>query len=390
MHQPAHTGKLDYKMDLTVISTFRCNSKCQMCYIWQNPTEPKEEVSLATLSKLPSGFDNLNVSGGEPTLRKDLGEMIDLLYPKARVTEISSNGLHPERLVPIIKKHPNIKVRFSLEGDQETSDRIRGEKDGYYTKIAGLRMLREAGGTDLGFAMVIQDENVDQLVNVYEFARKEGFELATSALHNAWQFYKNDNYFYDRKAVARKVEGLISAMLRSPKPKNWFRAYLNLGLIEKILGHDRLIPCTAGKDFAFIDPWSDVWACNVRSDLPMGNLARESWNEIMNSETAQQTRKKVAGCGQNCWMVTTARTAMRSNLVPQLPKSDPLLWVLKNKLKVSIGRNICFDSYINYSDVRPSPHVERTSFLNKTVKARLVKGRVTPDEHYPLRSFMNN
>jgi len=361
-----------------------------MCYIWQNPTEPKEEVSLATLSKLPSGFDNLNVSGGEPTLRKDLGEMIDLLYPKARVTEISSNGLHPERLVPIIKKHPNIKVRFSLEGDQETSDRIRGEKDGYNTKIAGLRMLREAGGTDLGFAMVIQDENVDQLVNVYEFARKEGFELATSTLHNAWQFYKNDNYFYDRKAVARKVEGLISALLRSPKPKNWFRAYLNLGLIEKILGHDRLIPCSAGKDFAFIDPWSDVWACNVRSDLPMGNLARESWNEIMNSEAAQQTRKKVASCGQNCWMVTTARTAMRSNLVPQLPKGEPLLWVIKNKLKVSIGKSICFDSYINYSDVRPSPHVERTSFLNKNVKARLVKGRITPDEHYPLRTFMNN
>ncbi|MDA9404486.1 radical SAM protein [Bradyrhizobium sp. CCBAU 45389] len=377
-------------MDLTVISTFRCNSKCQMCYIWQNPTEPREEVSLETLSKLPAGFDNLNVSGGEPTLRKDLAEMIDILYPKARVTEISSNGLHPERLVPIIKKYPNIKVRFSLEGDQETSDRIRGEKDGYSTKVAGLRMLREAGGTDLGFAMVIQDENVDQLVDVYEFARREKFELATSTLHNAWQFYKNDNYFYDRKSVARKVEGLISAMLRSPKPKNWFRAYLNLGLIEKILGHDRLIPCSAGKDFAFIDPWSDVWACNVRSDLPMGNLARQSWDEILNSEVAQQTRKKVAACGQNCWMVTTARTAMRSNLVPQLPKAGPLLWVFKNKLKVSIGKSICFDSYIDYSDVRPSPHVQRTSFLAKNVKARLVKGRITPDEHYPLRTFMNN
>ena len=104
--------------------------------------------------------------------------------------------------------------------------------------------------------------------------------LQRLALHNAWQFYKNDNYFYERKAVARKVEGLIEAMLRSSKPKNWFRAYLNLGLIEKILGHDRLIPCSAGKDFAFIDPWSDVWACNVRSDLPMGNLARQSWDEI--------------------------------------------------------------------------------------------------------------
>jgi MoaA/NifB/PqqE/SkfB family radical SAM enzyme len=377
-------------MDLTVISTFRCNSKCQMCYIWKNPTDPKEEVSLETLSKLPAGFDNLNVSGGEPTLRKDLGEIADLLHPKARVMEISSNGLHPERLVPIIKKYPNIKVRFSLEGNQVTNDEIRGEKDGYATKVAGLRMLKEAGGTDLGFAMVIQDENVDQLVSVYEFARKEGYELATSALHNAWQFYKNDNYFYERKGVARKVEGLIEAMLRSSKPKNWFRAYLNLGLIEKILGHDRLIPCTAGKDFAFIDPWSDVWACNVRSDLPMGNLARQSWDEIINSEASQRTRQKVAACDQNCWMVTTARTAMRSNIVPQLPKREPLMWVLKNKLKVSMGKKICFDSYINYSDVRPSPIVKRDSYLGKNVKARLIKGRQTPDEHYPLKTFVNN
>jgi MoaA/NifB/PqqE/SkfB family radical SAM enzyme len=376
-------------MDLTIISTFRCNSKCQMCYIWQNPTEPKEEISLETLSKLPSGFDNLNVSGGEPTLRKDLGELIDLLYSKARITEISSNGLHPERLLPIVKKYPNIKVRFSLEGDQATNDAIRGEKRGYETKLAGLRMLKEAGGTDLGFAMVIQDENVHQLVATYEFACKEGFELATSTLHNAWQFYKNDNYFYDRKAVAREVEVLIEAMLRSPKPKNWFRAYLNLGLIEKILGHDRLIPCSAGRDFAFIDPWSDVWACNVRSDLPMGNLARQSWDEILNSEIARQTRNKVAGCQQNCWMVTTARTAMRSSLIPQLPKAEPLMWVLKNKLKASLGRKICFDSYINYSDVKPSAIVRRETFLGKKVKGRLVRGRQTPDERYPLRTFLN-
>ncbi|HXW70695.1 MAG TPA: radical SAM protein [Methylocella sp.] len=377
-------------MDLTIISTFRCNSKCQMCYIWKNPTEPQEEVSLETLAKLPGGFDNLNVSGGEPTLRKDLGEMIELLYPKARIMEISSNGLHYERLIPIIKKFPKIKVRFSLEGDAETSDSVRGEKNGYATKVAGLRELRQAGGTDLGFAMVIQDENVSQLVDVYNFARKEGFELATSTLHNAWQFYKNDNYFYDRQKVAHEIEGLIEAMLKSPKPKNWFRAYLNLGLIEKVLGHDRLIQCTAGKDFAFIDPWSDVWACNVRSDLPMGNLAKQSWTEIMDGEVARQSREKVEACTQNCWMVTTARTAMRSTIVPQAPKLVPLLWVLKNKINVSLGKKICFEQYIDYSNVRPSPHVPRQSFLGQKVKGKLVKDRHTVEERYPLKEFMNN
>jgi MoaA/NifB/PqqE/SkfB family radical SAM enzyme len=377
-------------MDLTIISTYRCNSRCQMCYIWKNPTDQKEEVSLETLAKLPGGFDNLNVSGGEPTLRRDLAELVDVVYPKARVMEISSNGLHPEKLVPIIRKYPNIKVRFSLEGDEKTNNSIRGEKDGYATKMAGLRALQEAGGTDLGFAFVIQDENVDQLVPVYEMARSMGVELSTSALHNAWQFYKNDNYFYDRVKVARKVEGLITSMLASGKPKNWFRAYLNLGLIEKILGHPRLIRCTAGTDFAFIDPWSDVWTCNVRSDLLMGNLARQSWAEIIASADAHKAISKVHACEQNCWMVTTARTAMRSTVIPQVPKMGPLMWVLKNKLKVSMGGSIAFDSYINYSGVAPSPLVQRTSFLNQKVKAPLVRGRNTPDARYPLKSFENN
>ncbi len=377
-------------MDLTIISTYRCNSKCQMCYIWQNPTDPKEEVSLETLAKLPAGFDNLNISGGEPTLRKDLAEMVDLLHPKARIIEISSNGLHPERLLPIIKKHPTVKVRFSLEGDEVTSNTIRGEKDGYATKVAGLRMLQEAGGQDLGFAFVIQDENVDQLVRTYEFARSMGFELATSALHNAWQFYKNDNHFYDRVAVARQVEGLITGMLKSSKPKNWFRAYLNLGLIKKILGQPRLIRCTAGTGFAFIDPWSDVWACNVRSDLPLGNLAKQSWNEILASDAAANSVAKVHACQQNCWMVTTARTAMRSTLIPQAPKMGPLAWVLKNKLKVALGKSICFDQYIDYSNVLPTPRIQRTSFLENKKKPHLVRGRDSVDARYPLKEFTNN
>lgn len=374
------------QMDLTVIPTYRCSSKCQMCYIWQNPTDPKEEVSLETLSKLPSGFDNLNVSGGEPTLRQDLAEMIDVVYPKARITEISSNGLNAERLVPIIKKYPNIKVRFSLEGDEVTSNKIRGEVDGFQKKVSGLKKLKEAGGVDLGFATVIQDENASQLVQLYEFSKSMGFELSTSALHNAWQFHKNDNFFYNRIHVAKEVERLITSMLKTSNIKSWFRAYLNLGLIRKILGQDRLIKCTAGSDFMFIDPWSDVWACNVRTDLPMGNLARQSWDEITSSEMAQKSRTKVAECRQNCWMVTTARTAMRMPALPMFPKLEPLFWVLENKLKTAMGMAISFDRYIDYKDVLSNPHIPRTSFLSVPFKPKL---QLAADPHYIQGDYFN-
>ena len=55
-------GRRDRPMDLTIISTYRCNSKCQMCYIWKNPTDQKEEVSIETLSKLPGGFGSIAIA----------------------------------------------------------------------------------------------------------------------------------------------------------------------------------------------------------------------------------------------------------------------------------------------------------------------------------------
>ena len=225
-------------MDLSIITTYRCNSKCQMCYIWKNPTLPKEEITPSLLSKLPDGFDNVNITGGEPTLREDLMEICDVLYPKAKTLEISSNGLKPNLLIPIVKKYPNIKIRFSIEGKELTNNTIRGEKNGFTKKLEGMDKLIKAGGRDLGFAFVVQDENVHELMFVYELTQKMGIELSTSTLHNAWQFHKNDNYHYDRLRSAKAVEKLITKMLDTWNIKNWFRAYMNLGLIEKILGHN--------------------------------------------------------------------------------------------------------------------------------------------------------
>lgn len=368
-------------MDFTVISTYRCNSKCAMCYVWQNPTSPREEVSLKTLEKVPFGIDNLNITGGEPTLRDDLAELVDLLYPRACKLEISSNGLHPERLETIIRKYPDVKVRFSLEGIGDSNNRIRGEEDGFETKVRGLRRLKELGGTDLGFATVIQDDNVDDLMRIYALTQEMGVELATSTLHNGFQFHKSNNLPYDRGQVAREIEKLITAMLKTNSVKNWFRAYLNLGLMEKVLGFQRLIPCTAATDFVFVDPWSDVFACNVRPDLWMGNLGAQGWEEIWLGEKGNEIRNRVSSCAHNCWMVGSARTAMRNPKHPSLPKMKPMLWVVANKARVSLGMKIPFQKYIAYDQAFKDAQVDqRPSFLGvKGVKRKL---RKAGEAHY--------
>lgn len=356
-------------MDVCVILTYRCNSKCSMCYAWQNPTIEKEEISLETLKKLPSGICYLNLTGGEPTLRRDLMEIVDTLYPKAMTFEISSNGLHPERLEPIVKKYPCIKIRFSLEGFGLTNDKIRGEKNGYERKIKGLIRLKELGGKDIGFGTVIQDDNAGELVELFRFAKKHGLEFATSTLHNGFQFHKGDNIPYDRIKIAKHMEELVTEMLKGFDVKNWFRAYLNLGLMARVLGQKRILPCSAATDFVFIDPWSDVYACNVRPDLKLGNLENQEWDEIWNSPTVKEVREKVANCTHNCWMVGSAKTAMRLKKYPRLPKAEPLLWVIYNKLKIMFGGSIDFEKYLDFENIPEDKQIiPRKSFLKENVR----------------------
>jgi len=216
-----------------------------------------------------------------------------------------------------------------------------------------------------------------------------GVELATSALHNGFQFHKNDNFPYNRARVAHGIEYLITAMLKTHSVKNWFRAYLNLGLMEKVLGNDRLIPCTAATDFVFVDPWSDVYACNVRSDLMLGNLKTQTWDEIYHGERAAKIRQQVAACQQNCWMVGSARTAMRHPVFTQLPKLKPFWWVVLNKARVTLGLPIPFEKYVNFhgADQRPSGP-QRPSFLeNGGIQRQL---HTEESAHYePFGEFKN-
>jgi MoaA/NifB/PqqE/SkfB family radical SAM enzyme len=351
-----------------------------MCNVWKYPTFAKEEVSLKTLEKIPSGIDYLNLTGGEPTLRRDLMDIVDLLYPKAMTLEISSNGLLPERLEPIIKKYPCVKIRFSLEGCETTNNKIRGERDGYNKKVRGLLRLKELGGKDIGFGMVFQDDNAAEAVELFNFAKKHGLEFATSALHNGFQFHKSDNVPYDRVKIANHIGDVVNEMLKVWDVKTWFRAYLNMGLMAKVLGHERMLKCTAATDFAFIDPWSDVYACNVRPDLKMGNLEDEDWNDIWNSKSAEKARGKINNCAHNCWMVGSAKTAMRHPKYVKIPKAGPSLWVVYNKLKTMFGGKVNFQRYLDYSNILEDDKITRRKFfLNETVKRTLQR---KDDPHY--------
>ena len=103
-------------MDLAVMLTYRCNSRCAMCHLWQHPTLPEEEITPALLAKLPKGFSTITLSGGEPTLRDDLEEIVDVLHPKTRRLDIYTNGLQAEILDKMAQKYPKTRFWVGMDG----------------------------------------------------------------------------------------------------------------------------------------------------------------------------------------------------------------------------------------------------------------------------------
>ncbi len=311
-------------MDGIVAVTYRCNSRCVMCYIWEHQSKPAEEITPRDLDNLPD-MVRLNVTGGEPFLRDDIGEILAVVKKKAKRVVISSNGFLTKKTLDVMKDHRDVGIRISLDGIGVTHNTIRGVDFAYDRAQATLKGLVELGIKDLGIAVTISDINANELVPLYRFAQQNHVELATAILHNAYYFQKQDNAIEDKKRVEAEIKNLMKEYLRSPHPKDWFRAYFSQGIIQHMYGKPRELKCTMATDSFFVDPYGFVRPCNVM-DLPFGNIKEKPFDEIWNSEEARQARRKVDACRENCWMIGSV-----GHLIRHKPWA-PLFWICRNKL----------------------------------------------------------
>lgn len=326
----------------SLITTFRCNAKCGMCEIWKYPTRREEELDPKYYEKLPSGL-RINVTGGEPTLRDDIEDIFRILYPKASLLELSTNGFYTDRVVNLAEKFPNILIRVSLEGLPSTNDTLRGTKDGFDHALRTMLELKKTKCRNIGFSIVISDRNVDDLLYLYELCCALGVELGNSVMHNSWYFHTTANSISNiSKAVAREEE-FIKALLCSSrkgfknKLKDYGRAYFNRSILKRFTGTEANYRplCGAGADFFFVDPWGNITPCNGSDEEWIaGNIKEDSVENILASEKFHCLREKIASCRKECCFIVTDRHDM-------LRKPwKPVWWILKNKMNLYCGQQL--------------------------------------------------
>ena len=327
-----------FPTDISIITTYRCPMRCQMCNIWQNPTKKEEEITAKDLKILPN-FKFVNITGGEPFVREDLGEIVELMFTKSPRIVISTSGWFEDRVIDIAKHFPNIGIRLSIEGMKAKNDELRGREGGFEKGVRTLRRLREMGIKDVGFGITVSNHNSADMLELYELAKELDMEFATAAFHNSFYFHKYDNVITNKDEVTGNFMKLIEMQLRESHPKSWFRAYFNMGLINYINGGKRLLPCEAGTVNFFIDPWGEVYPCNGLEESKwkksMGNIRKaEKFEDIWFSKEADEVRELVRTCPKNCWMVGTASPVMKKYI------HKPAMWVLDNKVRTIFGKPV--------------------------------------------------
>jgi len=293
-----------------------------MCNTWKYPSK-KEEVDLAIFEKLPQ-MDIVNVTGGEPFLRADIEDIIAILRKKCNRLVISSNGYWTDRILALFRKRQDIGIRISIEGLPKANDELRGIPDGFDRGIRTLIELSHMGVKDIGFGITVSDRNARDMLELYHLAKMMKVEFATAAIHNSYYFHKYDNRFKYPEIAIEEFKKLIYEMLKSSRPKDWFRAYFNYGLISYIKGNPRLLPCEMGYESFFLDPYGEIRPCNVMEET-MGNLRERSFDEIWNGSEAERIRDRVRNCKENCWMIGSVGEMMKKNV------AIPVKWILKSK-----------------------------------------------------------
>ena len=317
--------------DVSIITTYRCCMRCKMCSIWKYPSDILKEIKARELEILPP-LKFINITGGEPFVRNDLADIIEVAFKKAPRVVISTAGYHVDEILALADRFPDIGIRVSLEGLSTISDHLRGRDGGFDRGMRTLLGLRQMGVKDIGIATTVSHMNCHELLPVYQLTQNLGMDFATATYHNSFYFHKEDNNLDDKDVVADSFFDLADELLKEKNPKSWFRAFFNVGLVNYIHGNKRFLPCEAGTVNFFIEPYGDVYPCNGLEERywqeSMGNIRTvDSFEQLWQGEKAMKARALVKTCPKNCWMVGTAAPVMKKYI------KHPLKWVIKNKIQ---------------------------------------------------------
>jgi MoaA/NifB/PqqE/SkfB family radical SAM enzyme len=370
-------------MNLTISVSYRCNSRCKTCNVWQRPNDDftleEYDKTFASIGRDAYWF---TFSGGEPTLRKDLPEMVEAAYRHCRpgIINIPTNGIQdkiiPARIERVLQAAPGSEVilNLSLDGVGDKHDLVRGVKGNFARAMrtyAGLKALKgRYQNFTLGVHTVISTFNVDEFEHIYAFVRdelkpdsfiseiaEERVELDTVGMGITPPIQKY------QPVIERLQEGIRTAEFTGVSRITQAFRDRYYDLVKRTLVEKRqIIPCLAGVASAQIAPNGDVWTCCIRAEA-VGNLREHGYDfrSVWTTVHADELRRSIKAGECYCPLANASYTNM-------LCHTPTLTSVALDVAKGSVTSALSSHHHSNSAKLRSLP------VINTADEARLSPG----------------
>ena len=333
----SNVSRLRHPYKLNFAITYRCQSRCQACSIWQQ--KPGKELTLDEITefaKKNNYFKWVGLTGGEPFMRSDIVEIVEAfrryskgLYLVAMPTNSLSDGEMIARKVEQMLESgvPRVIMTLSLDGHRELHDKLRGVS-GNFDKVMSLaRQLRETqknySGLSFLFGYTMSKFNQGALEQTYKAVSSELEGITYNDFHvNIGQvssiYYNNANTDMraDNAAMADELYQFIRKRKAGIGPVQMIESAYLKRLVKYVRTGRPPMRSRSLDASLFLSSVGEVYP-SIMWDRKMGNVRDTGYDlePIWTSKAADDVRSLIKdGKEPACWTACEAYQSIAGHI----------------------------------------------------------------------------
>jgi MoaA/NifB/PqqE/SkfB family radical SAM enzyme len=308
---PINGGKKKYPKVLQLPITYKCNSKCVMCNIWQmdhSNEATAEEFAKFMKDNIFKNVEFVGINGGEPSLIPNLPEYVKeiLKLPKIKGLNIISHGFSQKPLLKSLEKiykmcrdkGVHFHVSISLDGVGEVHNTVRGKPNVFEKTVSTIDKIiqnqhKYCDSYDIGCTIVKQ--NINYLIELDSYAKSKNYNIK----------YRLgiDNKRIESDKLREQYSVIYSPLRQSAKEFFHYQMSQTKDLVNRFKYYSiftwlnsknpkRMLGCSWKDEGITLDSRGELYYCAVASDS-IGSLRKEKGEKIFFDDKNIEYRKSI-------------------------------------------------------------------------------------------------
>lgn len=299
--------------DLFLEVTSRCNARCEHCGSSCGDKIDENEISAEelkrTLLEISKAYDAseilLNVTGGEPLMRKDLFDIMQYANELGFRWGMTTNGmLINDEILSLMEKTNMETISISLDGLKETHETFRKVPNCYEKILENIKKLQQVPCIKIvQVTTVANKKNLHELEDLYKLMQEMNvISWRVINVDPIGRAKDNDEILLNKEEY-RYLFDFIKRLREEKKIENVeYGCSHFLGLEYEKEIRDTYFICSAGLYVASILSNGDIYVCpdvERRKELIQGNIKKDNFVDVWENKF-EYFRKKQNVKSEKC------------------------------------------------------------------------------------------